>query len=82
MKEQDLKKIFKILLTVFLIIIAVKFFIYLLPFILIGILAYLVYIRVKERNEGQNNYATKKTKSNRKKMVGEAEIVREKIEKE
>ena len=81
MKEEDLKKIFKILLMVFLIIVAVKFFIYLLPFILIGILAYLVYMRVKEKNEGQNNYAKKPT-SNKKKMVGEAEIIKEKVDKE
>jgi len=80
MKEEEIKKIFKILLMIFLVIIAIKFFIYALPFILVGILAYLVYIKVKGTKEGNNNYSKKNVSKS--KLVGEAKIVKERVEKE
>lgn len=80
--QEELKRIFKFLLIVFFTVIGIKFFIYLLPFILICLLIYWLFIKVKDKvnkkKNGSNNYKP----SSKKKSVIEAEIVCEKLEQE
>ena len=82
MNREDLKNIFKILIMVLLVIVAVKFFIALLPLILLGLLIYFAYDFYKKNkskfNENMNNSRVRKTI--KKGHVQEAEIVREKNE--
>lgn len=77
MENFDLKKIFKILLTIFLLVIGIKFFIYLLPFLLVVILVYMIYVRVKYENV-EKTYKKETTKKVNRKRTIEAEVVREK----
>lgn len=82
MNREDLKNIFKILIIVLLVIVAVKFFIALLPLILLGLLIYFAYDFYKKNkskfNENMNNSRVRK--NIKKSHVQEAEIVREKTE--
>ena len=52
--EDSLKKVIKILLTILIIVMAVKFFIYALPFIIVLLLGYLVYKKVNNETHKLN----------------------------
>lgn len=77
MENLDLKRLFKILLTIFFIVIGIKFFIYLLPVLLVIILVYMIYEQIKYGNIKKNYQKETTKKVNRKKTI-EAEIVSEK----
>ena len=81
--QENLKRIIKILLTIFLFVIGIKFFIYLLPFIIVGILVFWLYIKIKEKkyvnNYDYNKASKAKTKVFEAKRTIEGEIVNEKI---
>ncbi len=70
MKREDIKLYLEIAIGILLIIIAIRFFIALLPFIIVGLIALLIYDSYKKKN---NPSSTKKEKG-----VKEAEIVKEK----
>ena len=75
--EVNIKSIIKLLLTILIIIVAVKFFIYALPFIIVLLLGYLVYKKVKENNGVD---ITKTTKNSKKGKVLEGEVVKERVD--
>lgn len=75
--EENIKKIIKILLTIFIVIIAIKFFIYALPFILVLLIGYLVYKKVMENNKKDTSV---KKKINKKDKVIEGEVVKESVD--
>ena len=76
--EENIKKIIKILLTILIIVVAVKFFIYALPFIIILLLGYLVYKKVKENNPQETVEKTKKV--SKKGKVLEGEVIKERVD--
>lgn len=81
MKKEDFKNIIFFILMIVLIVLAVKFFIFLLPFILVLALAYFaydIYRRVKLMNISGNN--VNKTYKKRNNNVQEAHVVKEKNE--
>ena len=84
MNREDLKNIFKILIIVLVIIIGVKFFIALLPLILVALLIYFIYDFYKKTKnktvEKINTNNNKGTRANKKHYVQEAQIIREKNE--
>ncbi len=71
MKREDIKLLLELAIGIFLIIITVKFFIKLLPLIIIVLVGLLIYDSYQRR--GKNTVPRKKEKS-----VKEAEIVKEK----
>jgi len=77
-RMNELKKIIKFLLAMLIVIIAVKFFIYALPFIIVLILGYLIYKKVKENNKQETVGKTKKI--NKKNNVLEGEVVKERVD--
>ena len=70
MKREDIKLYLAIAIGILLIIVAIRFFIALLPFIIVGLIALLIYDSYKKKN---NPVSQKKEKG-----VKEAEIVKEK----
>lgn len=74
----SLKKVIKILIGILVIVIAIKFFIYALPFIIVLLLGYLIYMKVKENNNQETVNNTRST--NKKSKVIEGEVVKENIE--
>lgn len=82
MNREELKNIFKLVIGIVLIVLAVKFFIYLLPlilFVILGYFAYDFYKKTKEQTEEKINKGKSSKKTTRKKInIQEAEIVREK----
>ena len=82
MNREDLKNIFKILIIVLVVIIGVKFFIALLPLILLGLFVYFIYdFYKKTRNKTVEKIKNNSGKTSRKKHhVQEAEIICEKNE--
>ena len=80
--NDDLKNILKIVMGVVLIVLGVKFFVALLPVILLVLLGYLIYcfyMKTKGRTIEKININNNKSNKSKKK-VQEAEIVREKNE--
>jgi len=80
--NDDLKNILKIVIGVVLIVLGVKFFVALLPVILLVLLGYLIYcfyMKTKGRTIEKININNNKSNKSKKK-VQEAEIVREKNE--
>lgn len=80
--NDDLKNILKIVIGVTLIVLGVKFFVALLPVILLVLLGYLIYcfyMKTKGRTIEKININNNKSNKSKKK-VQEAEIVREKNE--
>lgn len=75
----SLKKIIKILITVLIIVVVIKFFIYALPFIIVLLFGYLVYLKVKQNNVEETIKSKKKINKNNK--VFEGEVVNERLEK-
>ena len=73
MKREDIKLCLEVAIGIMLIVIAVKFFIKLLPVIIIGLIALLIYDSYKRRN---SNSLVKK--GNKKSDIKEAEIIKEK----
>ena len=71
MKREDIEFWLVVVIGIALIILAIKFFIALLPVIIIGLIALLIYDSYKKRN---TNVPTKKND----KKVKEAEIIKEK----
>lgn len=71
MNRDDIKFLLKVVISIALIVVAIRFFIYLLPFIIIGLLIMLVYDSYK-RNNG---FPWKKKNSNF--DIEEAEIIEE-----
>lgn len=82
MNREELKNIFKLVIVFVLIILAIKFFIYLLPLIILVCLIYFGYdFYKKTKAETVNKMNSQAKKSNRKRVsVQEAEVVREKNE--
>lgn len=81
--NDDLKNIFKIVIGVTLIVLGVKFFVALLPVILLVLLGYLIYclyMKTKGRTIEKININVNNKSNKSKKKVQEAEIVREKNE--
>jgi len=80
--NDDLKNILKIVIGVTLIVLGVKFFVALLPVILLVLLGYLIYcFYMKTKGRTIEKIKINNNKSNKsKKKVQEAEIVREKNE--
>ena len=76
--EENIKKVIKILLTILIIVMAVKFFIYALPFIIILLLVFLVYKKVKENGKEETVVKTKKI--NKKGKVLEGEVIKERVD--
>lgn len=74
--ENNLKQVIKILLAIFLIILAIKFFIFILPIIIILLLGYLIYQKFKR---GNNDISKKEKDSNQGKII-EGTIVKEKVD--
>ena len=74
----DLKKIINILITILIIVISIKFFIYALPFIIVLLLGYLIYKKVKQNNTQETVGKTKKI--NKKNNVFEGEVVKERVD--
>ena len=74
----SLKKIIKILITILIVVFVVRFFIYALPFIIVLLLGYLVYKKVKENNTQET--VEKNKKINKKGKVLEGEVVKEKVD--
>ena len=82
---EEIKRIIKLLLISFLIIIGIKFFIYLLPLFLIIFIIYMVYNKLKKKrgfNVQKHTYSDFQKSKNKKDIVLEAEVIKEKIEKE
>ena len=80
--NDDLKNILKIVIGVTLIVLGVKFFVALLPVILLVLLGYLIYcfyMKTKGRTIEKINVNNNRSNKSKKK-VQEAEIVREKNE--
>lgn len=73
-----LKKVIKILITILVIVFAIKFFIYALPFIIVLLLGYLIYMKVKENNNQETVNNTRST--NEKSKVLEGEVVKERVD--
>ena len=82
LNREELKNIFKLVIVFVLIILAIKFFIYLLPLIILVCLIYFGYdFYKKTKAETVNKMKSQAKKSNRKRVsVQEAEVVREKNE--
>lgn len=81
--NDDLKNILKIVIGVVLIVLGVKFFVALLPVILLVLLGYLIYcfyIKTKNKTIEKININVNNKSNKSKKKVQEAEIVREKNE--
>ena len=82
LNREELKNIFKLVIGIVLIVLAVKFFIYLLPlilFVILGYFAYDFYKKTKEQTEEKISKGKSSKKTTRKKInIQEAEIVREK----
>lgn len=81
--NDDLKNILKIVIGVTLIVLGVKFFVALLPVILLVLLGYLIYcfvMKTKNKTIEKININVNNKASKSKKRVQEAEIVREKNE--
>ena len=81
MKNEDLKSIIRLLIVVVFIVLAVKFFIYLLPLIAIVALVYFAYDfykKTRDKAVEKVNNSTGKNSGKKKHHVQEAEIVREK----
>ena len=74
----ELKKIIKILITILIIVVVIKFFIYALPFIIVLLLGYLVYKKVKENNAQET--VEKTTKVNKKGKILEGKVVKERVD--
>ena len=74
MKREDIKLCLELMIGLFLIIIAIKFFIKLLPLIIVVLIGLLIYDSYK-RSKG--NPVVKK-ENNSKKDIKEAEIIKEK----
>ena len=74
MKREDIKLCLELMIGLFLIIIAIKFFIKLLPLIIVVLIGLLIYDSYK-RSKG--NPVVKK-ENNSKKNIKEAEIIKEK----
>lgn len=74
MNRDDIKYLLKVVIFVALIVIAIRFFIYLLPFIIIALLVMLVYDSYK-RNNG---FSWKKSEDKKDKKIKEAEVIKEK----
>ena len=81
---EEIKRIIKLLLISFLIIIGIRFIIYLLPLLLIIFIVYMVYVKVKGKSviNIKKSYNNSSHSKNNKNVILEAEIVNEKIEKE
>lgn len=71
MKREDIKLYLELAIGIFLIIIAIKFFIGLLPFIIVVLIGLLIYDSYKRQKENP----IKKSKD---KKIKEAEIIKEK----
>lgn len=82
MKYENIKYIFKVLLLIFIFVLGIKFFIFMLPFILIALLIYMVYKRVNVNNHNSANRTTSNNISKKGKVIGEAKVIKEKIVKE
>lgn len=81
--NDDLKNILKIVIGVTLIVLGVKFFVALLPVILLVLLGYLIYclyMKTKGKTIEKININVNNKSNKSKKRVQEAEIVREKNE--
>lgn len=81
--NDDLKNILKIVIGVTLIVFGVKFFVALLPVILLVLLGYLIYclyMKTKGKTIEKININVNNKSNKSKKRVQEAEIVREKNE--
>lgn len=82
---EEIKRIIKLLLISFLIIIGIRFFIYLLPLFLIIFIVYMVYNKLKKKSDFDTEkkpYNDLKKSKNKKDIILEAEVIKEKIEKE
>jgi len=80
MKKSDFKYIYTAIIFIAIVILIFKFIAWLLPYALVLLGIYLVYIfimKIKNKTIDLNNKETKKDKSD-KKVVKEAEIVKEK----
>ena len=73
MKREDIKLFLGLAICIALIILAVKFFIKMLPLIIIALIGLLIYDSFKRKNNNGNQVAKRKEKD-----IKEAEIIKEK----
>jgi len=79
MNREELKNVFKLIIGIALIVLAVKFFIYLLPIILVVFFGYYLYdFYKKTKNQTVSKVNNEKKRAKKNSKVHEAYIVREK----
>lgn len=79
--NEDLKRVLKLIVVIFLFFLGIKFFIFAFPFIILVGFCYLIYKKVKEKNfesnNTNNNYYGKKSKSD---SILEGKVIKERLD--